>query len=117
LLGYTGITLYVPVGMLGVAFSAIPAIMWPSVAYIVDQKRLGSAYALMFILQQIGVGGLNKLVGWSNDYALAGPANPAGYLPMMWMFTVLGVLALLFAFFLWRNETGPHSHGLETIKA
>jgi MFS family permease len=99
------------------AFSLIPAIMWPAVAYIVAQNRLGSAYALMFLLQQGGVAALAWGVGKANDVAGASAANPEGYLPMMWMFTVLGAVSLLFAFLLWRQEKGPQAHGLETIKA
>ncbi len=37
MMAYTQVNLYVPMSMMGVAFSLIPAIMWPSVAYIVDQ--------------------------------------------------------------------------------
>ena len=117
ILAYTHITLYVPVSMLGIAFSLIPAIMWPSVAYIVEQNRLGSAYALMFVLQQAGVASLDWLVGRANDHAGASVANPAGYLPMMWMFTALGVVALGFAILLRRTETGPQARGLETLRA
>ncbi len=117
LLGYTQLTLYVPAAMLGVAFSLIPAIMWPAVAYIVEQNRLGSAYALMFLLQQAIIAGVDWLVGRLNDNALASAANPAGYLPMIWVFTLLGAMALAFAFMLWRHETSPQGHGLETIKA
>ncbi|HSA93083.1 MAG TPA: MFS transporter [Terriglobales bacterium] len=117
ILAYTQISLYVPVSMLGIAFSLIPAIMWPSVAYIVEQNRLGSAYALMFVLQQAGVAALDWSVGRANDYAGASASNPDGYLPMMWMFTTLGAVALGFAILLWRNETGPQAHGLETIRA
>ncbi|OFV84987.1 MAG: hypothetical protein A2620_00280 [Acidobacteria bacterium RIFCSPHIGHO2_01_FULL_67_28] len=103
--------------MLGLAFSLIPAIMWPSVAYIVEQKRLGSAYALMFLLQQLSILFVDWFVGRANDWAGASVANPSGYLPMMWMFTALGVAALAFAFLLWRTETGPKAQGLETIRA
>src|SRR3989338_6311826 len=117
LLAYTQVTLYAPVVMLGLAFSLIPAIMWPSVAYIVEQKRLGSAYALMFLLQQLSILFVDWFVGRANDWAGASVANPSGYLPMMWMFTALGVAALAFAFLLWRTETGPKAQGLETIRA
>jgi len=44
MMAYTRINLYVPMAMMGVAFSLIPAVMWPSVAYIVDQSKLGTAY-------------------------------------------------------------------------
>ncbi|MBI2956074.1 MAG: MFS transporter [Acidobacteria bacterium] len=117
LLAYTRLTLYLPVSMLGIAFSLIPAIMWPSVAYIVEQKRLGSAYALMFLLQQGGVSGAVWLAGRANDATAASAANPDGYLPMLWLFTLLGVASLAFAFLLWRKETGPEARGLETIRA
>jgi hypothetical protein len=36
---------------------------------------------------------------------------------MMWTFSVLGFLGVLFAFLLHERETGPHGQGLETIKA
>jgi hypothetical protein len=107
----------VAVILLGTAFSLIPAIMWPSVAYIVEQKRLGSAYALMFLLQQLGISGVVWVAGRANDAAGASTANPAGYLPMMWIFTLFAFIALAFAFLLWRAETGPQAHGLETIRA
>ena len=60
----------------GIAFSLIPAVMWPSVAYIVDQNRLGTAYALMTLIQQIGFFMLNLMIGKANDYSNAGLANP-----------------------------------------
>jgi len=40
MIAYSSISLMVPVTLMGIAFSLIPAVMWPSVAYIVDQKRL-----------------------------------------------------------------------------
>jgi MFS family permease len=101
--------------MMGVAFSLIPAVMWPSVAYIVDQAKLGTAYGLMTMIQNIGLFGLNLLVGWVNDYSHAGVDHPAGYNPGMWIFSILGFLGVLFAFLLRQRETGPHGHGLETI--
>ncbi len=113
MLAYMQVALPVPVFMLGISFSLIPAIMWPAVAYLVEQNRLGSAYSLMFVLQQLGVMLLAWLAGAANDHWGASAANPAGYLPMMWMFTALGVVALGSAIWLWRVETGPNNHGLE----
>jgi len=114
-MAYSRIPLIVPMAVMGVAFSLIPAVMWPSVAYIVDQPKLGTAYGLMTMIQNIGLAGFNLLIGWANDHWQASPANPAGYTPGMWMFSVLGVAGLLFAWLLRRRETGPHAHGLETI--
>ena len=102
-------------GMMGVAFSLIPAVMWPSVAYIVDQGKLGTAYGLMTMIQNIGLFGFNLLIGWANDYSHASAQNPAGYRLGMWIFSILGFLGVFFAFLLHERETGPHGHGLETI--
>jgi len=115
MMAYTHVSLYVPMAMMGVAFSLIPAVMWPSVAYIVDQSKLGTAYGLMTMIQNIGLAGFNLLVGWANDYSHAGRDNPGGYHLGMWIFSILGFLGMFFAFLLRQRETGPHGHGLETI--
>jgi MFS family permease len=115
MMGYTEVSLWVPVSMMGIAFSLIPAVMWPSVAYIVEQSRLGTAYALMTLIQQIGFFMLNLLIGKANDYAGAGLGNPRGYGLGMWIFSILGFVGMTFAILLRRRETGPNGHGLETI--
>jgi len=115
MMAYTKISLYVPMAMMGVAFSLIPAVMWPSVAYIVDQSKLGTAYGLMTMIQNIGLAGLNLLIGWANDYGHASAGNPAGYRLGMWIFSCMGFLGVTFAFLLRQRELGPHGHGLETI--
>jgi MFS family permease len=115
MMAYTHINLYVPMAMMGVAFSLIPAVMWPSVAYIVDQAKLGTAYGLMTMIQNIGLFGFNLLIGWANDYSHASAGNPAGYRLGMWIFSILGFLGVFFAFLLHERETGPHGHGLESI--
>lgn len=115
MMAYTHMSLYVPMGLMGIAFSLIPAVMWPSVAYVVDQSRLGTAYGLMTMIQNIGLAGFNLLIGWSNDYWAASQTNPAGYVPGMWIFSLLGFAGMLFAFLLWKVESGPRAHGLETI--
>src|ERR1700692_1311372 len=79
MMAYTGISLYVPMAMMGIAFSLIPAVMWPSVAYIVEQSKLGTAYGLMTMIQNIGLAGFNLLIGWANDHGHASAENPAGY--------------------------------------
>lgn len=117
MIGYTHIPLWLPVGMLGIAFSLIPAVMWPSVAYLVEERRLGSAYALMTLCQQIGWSALNWGIGKSNDVMRASAANPNGYRGMLWMLTGLGFFGLLFSYLLRREEVSGHAHGLETITA
>ncbi len=117
MMAYSNLSLYIPDIMMGVAFSLIPAVMWPSVAYIVEEKRLGSAYALMTLIQQIGMMILPLLVGAANDYEGASASNPGGYALGMWIFSVLGILGLIFSYLLRKSETGPHGHGLELSKA
>ncbi len=115
LMGYTHVSLYVPMAMMGIAFSLIPAVMWPSVAYVVPEQKLGTAYGLMTLIQNIGLAGFNLLIGWANDVTGASATNPTGYRLGMWLFSSLGFFGLLFAWLLHRRETGPHGHGLETI--
>ncbi len=115
MMAYTQVNLYIPMAMMGVAFSLIPAVMWPSVAYIVEQSKLGTAYGVMTMIQNIGLFGFNLLIGWANTHGGASASNPAGYHMGMWIFSVLGLLGVLFAFLLRQRETGTHGHGLETI--
>src|SRR5690242_4926061 len=117
MMAYSHLSLYVPMAMMGVAFSLVPAVLWPSVAYIVGQAKLGTAYGLMTMIQNIGLAGFNLLIGWANDHSHAGASNPGGYALGMWIFSGLGFSAVFFSWLLRRNETGPHAHGLETITA
>ncbi len=115
MMAYSSVSLYVPVSLMGIAFSLIPAVMWPSVAYIVDQSRLGTAYALMTLIQQIGFFLLNLMIGKANDYSHAGLDNPGGYALGMWIFSILGFVGMGLSIWLRFRETSPHGHGLETI--
>jgi MFS family permease len=115
MIAYSPTSLYIPVVLMGIVFSLIPAVMWPSVAYIVEQSRLGTAYALMTLIQQIGFFLLNLLIGKANDYSHAGLSNPGGYALGMWIFSVLGFVGMALSILLRIRETGPHAHGLETI--
>ena len=115
LMGYTRINLIVPMALMGTAFSLIPAVMWPSVAYIVPEERLGTAYGLMTLIQNVGLAGFNLLVGWANDHGQASATHPEGYRLGMWCFSILGIIAFVCALMLRRNERGPSAHGLETI--
>ena len=104
LMVYSQISLYIPIAMMGIAFSLIPAVMWPSVAYIVEERRLGTAYSLMTLIQQIGLAGFNWMIGFANDYSHASANNPAGYRLGMWIFSILGFSGMLFAYLLRRSD-------------
>jgi MFS family permease len=106
LMAYTKVNLFIPMAMMGLSFSLIPAVMWPSVTIIVDEPKLGTAYGLMTMIQNIGLAGFNLLIGWANDFS-------GGYTMGMWIFSTLGFLGMLFSYFLRRSELGPNGHGLE----
>jgi MFS family permease len=114
---FTSWSLWVTTVMIGIAFSLVPAVIWPAIAYLVEERRLGTAYGLSFLIQNVGLTIFNLGAGALNDWGGASAENPAGYDPMLWMFTVLSIAAVIFAWLLRRRETGPHGHGLETVRA
>jgi MFS family permease len=116
LMSYTHVPLIVSMAMLGVAFALVPAVLWPAVTYLVPERRLGSAYALLSFSQQVGWGSMSPAVGAVNDAAQASAKHPAGWLPAMWMFAGLACVGFLFSFLLWRLERGAAGHGLEEAK-
>lgn len=106
--------------VLGIGFSLVPSAMWPSVPKIVPEKRLGTAYALIFWVQNWGLMGVPLLIGWVLEkYCVTGQTvrdgltvNTYDYtLPMM-IFTAFGVLALLVSFLL-KAEDKRKGYGLE----
>lgn len=115
LLAYTQANLWISTVFIGIAFSLVPAVLWPAVPYLVAPNRLGTAYGLMTMIQNIGMMIFNLAAGGLNDAAHAGADNPGGYTPMLWMFMILSLFGFLFAALLRRRETGPHGHGLESI--
>lgn len=112
ILGLTQWSLWISTALMGLSFSLIPAVIWPSTAMLVDPRRLGTAFGLIDALQSLGMGALNLAAGWLCDRAGAGPNNPAGYAPMLWMFGLFGVAAFVATAALWRRESGPDGHGL-----
>jgi predicted MFS family arabinose efflux permease len=115
MLGYTTIPAVIPMAMMGVAFALVPSVMWPALVYVTERSRLGMANGMLDTIQQVGLVVINLGIGAANDRWLASAAHPEGYHASMWMFTGIAVLAVLCAFGLWRVETGPEAHGLETV--
>ena len=117
LLSYTHVNLWLVTVMIGIAFSLVPAVLWPAVPYVVTADRLGTAYGLMTMLQNIGMMLANLGAGALNDASGASAANPAGYRSMLWMFFALSLFGFIFAALLRLRESGPQGHGLETVRA
>ncbi len=105
---------------LGVGFSLVPSAMWPSVPKIIPEKQLGTAYALIFWVQNWGLMGVPALIGWVLDkYCVTGQimregvsVNTYDYTIPMLIFTGFGVLALLFAYLL-KVEDKKMGYGLQ----
>ena len=102
--------------ILGIAFSLVPSAMWPSVPKIIPEKQLGTAYSLIFWVQNWGLMGVPLLIGVVLDKFCkhVGPGNVVTYdytLPMV-IFTGFGVLALIFALMLKAEDKKKH-YGLE----
>lgn len=113
ILAYTTMNLWISTVLIGIAFSLVPAVMWPSVPYLVRPNQLGTAYGLMTMLQNIGLTAINLAAGYLNDTSKASAENPDGYLPMLWMFGLLSLFGFVFAWLLRRREVGPDGHHLE----
>ncbi len=102
--------------VLGIAFSLVPSAMWPSVPKIIPEKQLGTAYALIFWVQNWGLMGVPALIGWvldkycKLDTSNGGPAYDYT-LPMV-IFMCFGIVALFIAILL-KREDKKKGYGLE----
>jgi predicted MFS family arabinose efflux permease len=90
--------------LLGVSFSFLPAVLWPTVVRYSAPEHLGTAYGLMTTLQNVGLFGANLIAGHINDMSGASASNPGGYTPMLWFFGLLSLLAFLCTMALWMRE-------------
>lgn len=111
---------------LGVALSLVPSAMWPSVPKIIPENQLGTAYSLIFWIQNWGLMGIPALIGYvldkSNPQVLAAKELVAqgqnveiplyDYTNPMLIFTALGILALVVGFLL-KAEDKRKGYGLE----
>lgn len=102
--------------ILGVGFSLVPSAMWPSVPKIIPEKQLGTAYALIFWVQNWGLMGVPALIGYVlNEYCkgeVVDGMQTYDYTLPMWIFAAFGIAALLFALWL-KAENAKKGYGLE----
>jgi len=125
ILNYWFVALFLVV-ILGVALSLVPSAMWPSAPKIIPEKQLGTAFSLIFWIQNWGLMGVPLLIGYvldkSNPEVLAAKALVAkgqdveiplyDYTNPMLIFTGLGVLAIIVAYLL-KLEDKKKGYGLE----
>ncbi|MDE6715300.1 MAG: MFS transporter [Muribaculaceae bacterium] len=110
----SAIVAYAAIVLLGISFSLVPASLWPSVPKLVDGKLLGSAYAVIFWIQNIGLYAFPMIIGSVLSASNPGVENPLEYnytAPML-VFASLGVLALIFGIWLKALDAKRH-YGLE----
>jgi nitrate/nitrite transporter NarK len=110
--------------VLGIAFSLVPAAMWPSVAKIIPERRLGTAYSITFWIQNWGLLWVPMLIGYLLDrYCVTGKelkiingveveTTLYSYTLPMLVFAVFGAMAIFFAFRL-KREDAKKGYGLE----
>jgi len=106
--------------LLGIGFSLVPSAMWPSVAKIIPEKELGTAYALIFWIQNWGLMGVPMLIGWVLDkYCIVGkviregkPVDQYDYTIPMLIFAGLSAISIIFAFLL-LNENKRKKYSLQ----
>lgn len=96
---------YTAIILLGVSFSLVPAALWPSVPKLVEERYLGSAYSVIFWIQNIGLMAFPIIIGWSLD-------KTGGYTVPMLIFSSLGGAALLLGLWL-KVEDKKKGYGLE----
>ncbi len=102
--------------VLGVAFSLVPSAMWPSVPKIIPQRQLGSAYSMIFYIQNIGLMCVPMLIGWVietySKIDVPGQEVTYDYTVPMLIFALFGVLAILVSFLLIRVNA-KEGYGLQ----
>ena len=91
--------------ILGIAFSLVPSAMWPSVPKIIPMKLLGSAYAIIFYIQNIGLSLVPMAIGKINK------ADPS-FTGMETFFIGCGIAAIIIAFVLMLIDRKKH-YGLQ----
>lgn len=106
--------------ILGIGFSLVPSAMWPSVPKIIPERQLGTAYALIFYVQNWGLMGVPALIGWVlskyciTDQKIVNGITTTSYdytIPMI-IFAAFGITAILLAFLL-KLEDKRKGYGLE----
>jgi len=105
---------YIAIIVLGISFSLVPAALWPSVPKLVENRYLGSAYSVIFWIQNIGLWAFPIIIGkalvWANPGVAAG--GEYDYKVPMLIFASLGVLAFLLGLWL-KAENKKKGYGLE----
>ena len=111
---FTPVIAYSAIIVLGISFSLVPAALWPSVPKLVENRYLGSAYSVIFWIQNIGLMAFPIIIGYALTATNQGVTDPRQYnytIPML-IFASLGVLAFFLGLWL-KVEDKKKGYGLE----
>jgi len=108
---------YVAIALLGIGYSLVPSAMWPSVPKIIPEKNLGTAYSLIYWVQNMGMWAVPIYVGKIFTRTITEPGNMAqevsAALQAEYVFIALGVIAIATAMMLLRTSRLNPSLGLD----
>ncbi|MDY0078750.1 MAG: MFS transporter [Bacteroidales bacterium] len=94
---FTDLPPHIPMILMGISFSLVPAAMWPTMVRLVEDKQIGTAYGLMYSIQNLGLFAFPILSGTILDNTNPGNPDVLNYTPTMLMFAGLGLLGVVFA--------------------
>ncbi len=121
ILSLTKLSPYLSIFALGLAFTLVPAALWPAVPRVIDERRVGTAYGIMTWIQSLGIlifpflaGRITDLSnkGITADMLKKGVAS-LNYMNTSLMFAALGIIGFLFAFFLKKEDSKKGGFGLQ----
>ena len=95
---------YIAIALLGIGYSLVPSAMWPSVPKIIPEKNLGTAYSLIYWVQNMGMWAVPIYVGKIFTKTITEPGNKvqevSAAIQAEYVFIVLGIIAIAVAFLL-----------------
>jgi len=120
-LATTRLTPYLAIVVLGLAFTLVPAALWPAVPRIVDERRVGTAYGIMTWTQSLGILTFPYLAGRITDLSNPGVTTELvrggrallDYSNTSLMFAGLGVMSFVFAVMLKKEDSRKSGFGLQ----
>jgi sugar phosphate permease len=99
---------YIAIAMLGIGYSLVPSAMWPSVPKIIPEKNLGTAYSLIYWVQNMGMWAVPIYVGKIFTRTITDPGNKSqaieAAIKAEYVFILLGIVAIAVAIMLLRSS-------------
>jgi Na+/melibiose symporter-like transporter len=108
---------YISIALLGIGYSLVPSAMWPSVPKIIPEKNLGTAYSLIYWVQNLGMWAVPIYIGriFTREITQAGnhAQEVAAALHAEYIFILLGIVAIGVAFMLYFSSKKHPELGLD----